>query len=98
MNELPPLQITLQLAGLASFLGVAFKGLQVALSTRDSIRDTSAAVKQIAEALGKEDPPSGALGKIRELRLEQAQHREWLVRAGFDRRRRGLAERRSGGE
>jgi hypothetical protein len=57
--------------------GGLFAFIKVFLALRDSMRD-------VANAVGKKDPPSGLLGDVYHLSEEQRQHREWLIRAGLD--------------
>ena len=54
---------------------VAF--LKVFLSMRDSH-------VEVVRVLGKEEPPSGVVGDVKHIRIEQQEHREWLIRAGLD--------------
>lgn len=49
------------------------------IQQRDEQRD-------IRRIVGKEDPPTGLVRKSLDLESKQAEHREWLLRAGLDRR------------
>lgn len=57
-----------------------FKG---GIGMRDAVRDLTALV-------GKKNPPEGLMGDVEVLKMTAAEHRDWLVAAGLD--------RRSGGE
>lgn len=66
---------TLLLVGTA--LAAFFKGF---LSVRDSLRDLIAAVGV------KEPQPTGIMGELHHIKIEQQHHRDWLIAAGMDRR------------
>ena len=72
-------QLTIQVASLVSFGGLALKGISIALSTRDAIRD-------FVREMGTENPPTGMLGRVKVLETKQSEHQDWFVRAGLDRR------------
>ena len=51
--------------------------LKVFLSMRD-------AHVELTRVVGREDPPTGLVGDVKHIRIEQQEHREWLIRAGLD--------------
>lgn len=61
----------------AGALVTFFKGF---ISVRDALRD-------LTKVVGQETPqPTGLLGDIFHMKIEQQQHRDWLIGAGLDRR------------
>lgn len=50
------------------------------LAVRDAIRDLTKTVGEVGP------PPTGMIREIEHIRVEQADHRDWLIAAGLDRR------------
>jgi hypothetical protein len=71
---------TVSISDVVLFGGGIIAFLKIGLAVRDTMRD-------VVRAVGSEDPPSGLLGDVYHIKTEQQQHREWLIRGGFDRDR-----------
>ena len=62
------------------FLGGIYAFIKTFVQMRDVLRD-------LLRTVGTEEPPTGLVGDVHEIKLEQRLHRDWLVAAGIDRRR-----------
>lgn len=69
----------LAIVGLIAGSGWGAKTLHVLMETRDSVRD---ALRDV----GTKHPPTGLFQQVNELSLDTDEHRDWLIRAGLDRR------------
>ena len=68
---------TVSISDVAIFGGGACAFVRVWLTVRDALRD-------LAHAVGSADPPTGLIGDVTQMKIEQQAHREWLIRAGLD--------------
>lgn len=73
---------TIQMGDLIMFTGSVITIFLVGLKVRDQIRD-------LVHAVGAEEPPSGLIGKVAKIEMQQDKHHMWLVRNGLDRRQGG---------
>lgn len=70
---------TVHVSDLLVFGGGLWAFFKVFLTVRDALKELTAAV-------GQKMPPTGLVGEVEHIKLEQQDHRDWLIAAGLDRR------------
>jgi hypothetical protein len=83
----PVFDYTIHLGDLVAWVVLAIGLVKVFLAQRDTVRD-------VVHMMGTKNPREGLAGDVEHLKEAAAEHRDWLVAAGLDRRH-GI-ERRSG--
>lgn len=71
---------TVHVSDMLVFGGGLWAFFKIFLTVRDALKELTAAV-------GQKLPPSGLMGEVEHIKLEQSDHRDWLIAAGLDRRR-----------